>query len=108
MNKFNPKSVQCPHCSKAKLKVIKINHQIIGYSCPGECDSNFDSEIIRNPENQVIFYIALRRNPEHTNRHKSLDTFKNYVETLKLEEEGVPFHSHRYVLGYSDFSDNDG
>ena len=104
MGVFNPQSVQCPHCQKAGLRVIKDNGRILGYICSYGCGSVFDPDHFIDFERGIIYYLAKRRNPDYQSKLNSDDVFENLEKSEELDRKGVPFYTKTYKIGSKTFS----
>jgi len=106
MNTFNPRNVQCPHCKKAKLRVIENNGRIIAYICASGCGSVFDPNHYIDFDRGIIYYLAKRRNPDYLAKLDSEDVFENLKKAEELDRRGVPFYTDTYMIGSKKFDED--
>lgn len=106
MKSFDLQNVQCPHCKKAKLRVIEDNGRIIAYICVPGCGSVFDPSHYTDFGHGIIYYLAKRRNPDYLAKLDSDDVFENLKKTEELDQTGVPFYTDTYVIGSKKFDES--
>ncbi len=106
MKTFDPRSIQCPHCKKYKLRAIEDNGQIVAYICAPGCGSVFDTDRFIDFERGIIYYLAKRRNPDYLAKLDSDDVFENLKKVEELDQTGVPFYTDTYVVGSKKFDES--
>jgi len=110
-SRFDPHSIQCPHCQNGILRAINDNEKIVSFFCSGSCGSKFKSDYFVDYNHGKVYHLAKRINPDHLSQLEKeviSEDFSEYLSSYlekseKLELKGISFYAETYVIGCDDF-----